>query len=108
MQAVIGRKVKLYLPVGLEKRIPGDINQIAEKLNAVNTSGPKMLAVNGEIITELEAIKALTSAETELVANGGVCGAEGSYWIAVSGTQEQIDKADELIKSVKEEPNFKL
>lgn len=108
LQAVLGRRIELYLPVGLEKRISGDIYKIAQKLNSPNASGLRYFPVSGNIITELEAIKLITGAEGELVAGGGVCGAEGSYWVAVTGTKEQLDDVGALIKSICEEPNFEL
>ncbi|TYQ15269.1 UNVERIFIED_CONTAM: hypothetical protein Cloal_1703 [Acetivibrio alkalicellulosi] len=108
LQAVLGRRVELYLPVGLEKRIDGDINDIARRLNSVNATGLGYLPVSGNIITELQAIKTITGAEAELVAGGGVCGAEGSCWIAVSGNQKQLRDVDDLIKDIANEPNFEL
>lgn len=108
IQAVIGRRVELFLPVGLEKRISGDINRIAEKLNSPNAHGPRYFPVLGNIVTEIEALRIMTGAESELVAAGGVGGAEGSCWLAVSGTGEQLDKAEEIIKSVHREPQFEL
>ncbi|OCL28128.1 hypothetical protein U472_02765 [Orenia metallireducens] len=108
MQAVVGRRVKLYLPVGLEKRILGDINRISQKLNSSNTIGPRMWSVSGEIITEQEAINIMTGAEVELVASGGICGAEGSCWLAVSGSHQQIDQVEDIIREYFEEPNFKI
>lgn len=106
LQAVIGRRVELYIPVGLEKRIYGNINKIAVKLNSPNATGPRYLPISGNIITELEAIKIITGAEAELVAAGGVSGAEGSCRIAVTGNKEQLDNAEEIMKSVIIEPNF--
>jgi hypothetical protein len=50
----------------------------------------------------------LTGATAELVAAGGVCGAEGSYWLAVSGNAEQIEQAETLLKSVFLEAPFTL
>lgn len=108
LQAVIGRRVELFLPVGLEKRVPGDIYEIAQKINALNAKGPRILPVSGQLITELEAIEILTGAEVELVASGGVCGAEGSYWLAASGKKEEIEKVDKLIESTTDEENFEL
>jgi hypothetical protein len=108
MQAVIGRKAELYLPVGLEKRVSGDLSSIAQKVNGTNAHGCRYLVVGGKIITELQAIKTLSGAEAELIAAGGVCGAEGSCWIAVSGTKEQVKKAEAVISSVSGEPNFEL
>ena len=84
-----------------------DINSIAE-LNSVKAPGLRYLPISGNIITELEAIKIITGAEAELVAAGGVCGAEGSCWIAVTGNHEQLTNVDNLIKSISKEPNFEL
>ena len=108
LQAVLGRRVELYLPVGLEKRIHGDINEIAKRLNSSNAMGLRYLPVSGNIITELDAIKQITGASAELVASGGVCGAEGSCWIAVSGNSKQLIHMDDLTKDINSEPNFEL
>ncbi|WP_156496379.1 hypothetical protein [Clostridium coskatii] len=32
----------------------------------------------------------LTGISAELVAAGGICGAEGSCWMAITGTEEQL------------------
>ncbi|MFA5675873.1 MAG: hypothetical protein WDA65_05040 [Christensenellales bacterium] len=108
LRAVAGRRVSLYLPVGVEKRIPGDITEIANKLNLENAAGLRLLPVYGEIITELEAINIISGADAELVSAGGVCGAEGSCWIAVSGSERQIEKAKSVIEPLLNEPAYKL
>ncbi|NLA86155.1 MAG: hypothetical protein GX847_02500, partial [Clostridiales bacterium] len=108
MQAVMGRRVELILPVGLEKRIDGDINEIAGRLNAANAVGLRYFPVCGNVVTELDAIRIVTGAQAELVAGGGVCGAEGGCWIAVGGSREQLKDTDKLIKEVSREPIFKL
>ena len=59
--------------------------------------GYRLLPVLGEVFTELDALTALTGAEVELIAAGGVCGAEGSYWIAVSGNEDQEEFAEQVI-----------
>ena len=106
LQAVVGKRVELYLPVGLEKRILGDMNKIARLLNASDASGARYMPVTGNIVTELDAIEQLTQAKAELVAGGGVCGAEGSCWIAVTGTSDQLKILDDLMPALKKEPNF--
>lgn len=108
LQAVVGRRVRLILPVGLEKRVPGDLNELAVRLNSPGAKGPRLLPVPGEAFTEIDAIKLLTGAEAELVAAGGVGGAEGSIWLAVSGSEEQIGAAERLLKAVAGEPGFEL
>jgi hypothetical protein len=108
LQAVIGRRVRLILPVGLEKRVFGDLNEIALKLNTPGVKGPRLLPVPGEIFTEIEAIKELTGAKADLIAGGGVSGAEGSIWLAIYGEKEQIKSAEKLIKSISSELPFEF
>ena len=106
LPAVVGRRVKLIIPVGLEKRINGDPYTIAEKLNETGAGGYRFLPIPGEVFTELEAFKLLSGADAELVAAGGVYGAEGSCWIAVSGTTDQEALAEKAFASVANEPVF--
>jgi hypothetical protein len=108
LQAAVGRRVRLILPVGLEKRVPGDLNELALKLNAPGASGPRLLPVSGEVFTEIDAIRLLAGAEAELVAAGGVCGAEGSVWLALQGSVSQEEAAEKLLKKAAEEPGFEL
>ncbi|HEX3048741.1 MAG TPA: hypothetical protein VHY08_28595 [Bacillota bacterium] len=108
LQAVIGRRVRLILPVGLEKRICGDLDELAARLNAPGAQGPRLFPVPGEVMTELEAITLLTDAVAELVAGGGVAGAEGSVWLAIHGDEAQERLAKELIDSLVNEPPFIL
>lgn len=108
LQAVSGRRVQLIIPVGLEKRIDGDLDKIAQKINAPSATGPRFLPVPGQVFTEIEAIKLLTGAEAEIVAGGGVCGAEGSVWLVISGTEKQMKDADSIIEMIISEPSFEL
>jgi hypothetical protein len=107
IQAVIGRRVRLMLPAGLEKRVI-DLDSAVDLLNAPGAQGPRMWPVSGEIITELHAIALLTGAIAELIAAGGVCGAEGSVRLAVSGTPEQEAAARKLLDDILAEPPFAL
>ncbi|MCX5850076.1 MAG: hypothetical protein NTW65_11595 [Deltaproteobacteria bacterium] len=106
LPAVVGRRVRLILPVGLEKRVYGNLDELAAKMNAPGTKGPRLLPVWGEIFTELDAIELLTGAQAELSAAGGVCGAEGSVWLIVCGKPAQEKAAEVIIKSVINEPAF--
>jgi len=106
MQAVIGKRTEVIIPVGLEKRVFGNIAEIALKVNAPSTDGMRMLPLSGTIITELEAIEMLTGASAELVAGGGIFGGEGGSWIAITGTEEQLHTARDIVNSVINEPPF--
>ena len=106
LQAVLGRRVKLIIPVGLEKRVDGDLCRLAEKVNEPSAEGIRLFPTLGQVFTELEAVQFLTGATAELIAAGGVCGAEGCCWLAVSGTEEQKEAAKKLLASVASEPAF--
>ncbi len=108
MQAVVGRRVRLIHPVGLEKRVTGDLKDLARLLNAPGAQGPRLLPTTGDVFTEIDAISTLTGAEAQLVAGGGVSGAEGSVWLAVTGAEEQLKRVDELLNSIASEPSFHL
>jgi len=102
--AVVGRRVRLIVPVGLEKRVCEDLDDLAAALNSPDAEGPRLLPLPGEPFTELHAIEMLTDATAMLVAAGGIRGAEGAVWIAVHGENDCVAAAEELIRSVESEP----
>jgi hypothetical protein len=106
LSAVIGRRVQLILPVGLEKRISGDIDQLANQVNSPGANGYRLLPVPGEVVTEIEALKLLTGAKAEMLAAGGVSGAEGGVWLNLEGSPEQMLKSEKLLQSISSEPPF--
>jgi hypothetical protein len=108
LQAVLGRRVRLIIPVGLEKRVNGDLFCLAEKANMPGAEGVRLFPIPGQVFTEIEAVQLLTGATAELIAGGGVCGAEGSCWLAISGTKKQEEAAEKLLASVASETAFSL
>jgi hypothetical protein len=106
LPAVTGRRIKLIIPVGIEKRINGNLHTLAEKINEPNAGGYRLLPIPGQVFTEIDAIRELTGATAELIAAGGVCGAEGSVYLAISGTEEQEETVQKLLAQVTVEPAF--
>lgn len=106
--AVVGRRVQLIVPIGLEKRVFEDVNILARRCGAPDAKGPRLFPMPGEIFTELDAIGLLTGAETCLLAAGGIYGAEGAAWLGISGTAEQIQAAGVLIEAVAGEPPCRI
>lgn len=104
LRAVYGRRVRLIVPIGLEKRVVDDLTDLAAEMNSQEMEGPRLLPLPGTVFTELDAIKLLTGATARLVSGGGVYGAEGSVWVSVAGSVEQIAQAQTLIASVAAEP----
>ncbi|MDP7163438.1 MAG: hypothetical protein QF577_08365 [Phycisphaerae bacterium] len=101
---VAGRGVKLIVPVGLEKRVPADIAALADELSAPDVEGVRMLALPGEVVTELEAVSLLTGARARLLGGGGVCGAEGAVWLGITGEAKPVRAAAQLLVSLAGEP----
>ena len=106
-RAVIGRRVQLIIPVGLEKRVLGNVMDLAAELNAPTAEGPRLLTLPGQAFTELDAIAMLTGVGARLLAGGGIYGAEGCVWVGITGQDEQVAAAEELIRSVAHEPPCK-
>lgn len=108
VSAVFGRRVKLIVAVGLEKRVVGDLDALAQRLSCSDAAGYRLMPLLGEVFTELEAIKALSGATAELIAAGGVCGAEGSCWLMISGSKAQEEAAQKIIDLVADAAPFEL
>lgn len=108
LQAAVGRRVRLILPVGLEKRVPGDLMGLAARMNEPGSKGFRLLPVPGEVFTEIEAIRLLCGVEAEMVAAGGVGGAEGAVWLALQGSEEQMERAKELMREVSGEKGWEM
>lgn len=104
MSAVYGRRIRLIVPIGLEKRVFEDINTLVKEVNAPGNTGLRLYPVPGDIFTELDAIEMLTGAEASLIAAGGIYGAEGSAYIGVSGSVGQENIATDLLRSLAVEP----
>jgi len=108
LQPVVGRRVRLLIPAGLEKRVFDSIDGIAACLNSPGSEGLRLMPVHGEIITEIEALRILFGVEAMLIAAGGVAGAEGGIWLALEGKQEDIARARTLLEEIAGEEPFSL
>lgn len=102
------RGVKLIIPAGLEKLVPGSLVDVAPGVGgpfryaAGLPSG--MMVVKGKLMTEIEAFHTLTETRATPIAAGGINGAEGCQTMILEGKAKAIDNAWSLIKSIKGEP----
>ncbi len=109
MPYVVARKAHLIIPIGLEKQVTTDLVTLSKKMMEPVESlsyVPSMFLLNGHIVTEIEAVKAFADVEVFDAASGGIGGAEGSTWLVVRGTKEQVQKAMDVINSVLGEKPF--
>ncbi len=104
ISAVIGTRVELIVPIGMEKRVFGDVYELALITNAGDGKGPGYFPLPGTIFTEIDAIELLTGVKATMISAGGVYGAEGAIWLIITGSPEQEKSANALIKSVIDEP----
>jgi len=107
--AIIARRITLVMPVGLEKCVAQPIEQAAAFIASDAECArpvPSLWPVEGEIVTEIEALRFLSGAEAMQSAAGGLAGAEGAVRLVVRGTREQIARVVELADAVHGEPPF--
>lgn len=98
---IMARKIHLVLPVGLEKSVYADMNEISRRVRENDEymgSAPTLIPVSGHIITEIEALEILTGVKALQIAAGGIAGAEGAVWLLIEGGKPQIEKALEIIE----------
>ncbi|MFO7956863.1 MAG: hypothetical protein R6X33_07155 [Candidatus Brocadiia bacterium] len=107
--SVVARRATLLMPVGLEKNIPGDLHELYRDLTSVagDGDGPTLWPVDGEIFTEIEALRLdMGGGRAALIGAGGIAGAEGSVRISVWGSPEHVSRAEGAVGSVRGEPPF--
>lgn len=97
---------------GLEKLVPVSLSE------AVGYTGIKsidkslgmavgLMVVQGNIITEIEALKILTEVQAIPIGGGGIDGGEGSKTLVLEGDEDAVEAAYELVCSIKGEPALK-
>lgn len=105
-RAVVGRRVQLITPVGVEKRVEQPIAELCRLCNAPGAAGLRLAPSPGRAYTELDAIRQLTGAVPHLIAAGGVCGLEGSALFQCEGTGEQLAALTQVLQRVGGTPRF--
>lgn len=103
------RGCQLIIPIGLEKLIPS-VKKAAQHCGQDTfyyIQGIKIGMIpimNAKVITEIEAFRILFALEAIHIGGGGVNGSEGSVVLIAEGGKDDLDKAIELIESIKGEP----
>lgn len=100
-----GMRIRLVIPVGLEKEVGFDIRDVSAVSMDRNPS-VSLMPMTGIIITEIEAIDLLTGARAYQIAAGGIRGAEGAVRLLVDGTDEQMKALSDIIKEIAEEEPY--
>ncbi len=101
----------LIMPIGLEKLIPSvmeaalhsGIHHFKWSLGLPARLTPVPL---GRVVTEIEALAVLAGVKAVPVAAGGVGGSEGAVVLSIEGEESRVERAFELVKSLKGEPSI--
>jgi len=106
---IVGKKLRLLIPVGLEKEVPFDIERASallakpdSHLGAIHSLWP----VRGTIFTEIEALRVLCSVDAYPTAAGGIAGAEGGLRLLLKGDYHALRQALDLVEGIQGEPPF--
>jgi hypothetical protein len=110
---VTPRGSHLIMPVSLEKMVPSVME--AAKHTGIyhfnySTGLPaKLVPVPlAKVVTEIQAFAILAGVSAYHVGSGGVGGSEGSVHFSLEGDENTVEKAFELVKSIKGEPPVSL
>jgi len=104
LAALVGRRVQLIVPIGLEKRVFEDVNDLALLCNHPDAEGLRLMPIPGVIFTEIDAVHSLTGTEATLISAGGIYSAEGAVRLGITGSQTQIEKVAKIIEEIQDEP----
>ncbi len=106
--------IEVICPIGLEKMIFGDINELQTLMGITKMNHPNQGIPCGlipmsyaTVITEIEAIESLFECEAYHVASGGLGGAEGSVSLLINGFDEkEFQNIDQFMSDLAQEPPF--
>lgn len=106
---ILARGIQLIVPVGLEKLIPSVKRAVTlcgqQTLDHCQGLRVGLIPLSGaKVITEIEALKILTDVECFHVASGGCSGSEGAVTLVGEADEGSMEKAIQLIESIKGEP----
>lgn len=96
---------KVIIPIGLEKLIPGTIQ------DAVRAAGRDqdlsygmsvgLIPLVGRVVTEKEAAEIVADVQCTVIGRGGIAGAEGATVMAVSGSESAVRDLLQVVEAVK-------
>lgn len=109
---IVRNGITCIIPAGLEKLVPVDLSEV-QLLMGANVIDKAMgwpsglIAIKGDIVTEVEAFERLFAIEAIPVSSGGIDGAEGCKIFLIEGEEEEALAAYELVEKIQGEPTLK-
>ena len=103
-------KAELIIPIGLEKETTANLEILENTLNAGNerlNSVPRLYMFRtGTVFTEIEAIRQFAYVKVFPYGVGGISGREGGVSLVISGSETEVNKVLELVKTIQGERPF--
>ena len=102
-------KGRWIVPIGLEKETTQDLFEMQALVNNSKNRDKttvRLNATDGNVYTEIEAIKEFADIDVFVTAKGGVDGAEGGVSLLLCGTATEVNKAREVVSGILGEPEF--
>jgi hypothetical protein len=110
---ILAQGIHLIVPVGLEKLVPS-VKQAVSMCGQMRfdyCQGMRvgMVPLSGaRVVTEIEALKMLTGAESFHVASGGYGDSQGAVTLVSEGDAEAVERAIQFIEAIKGEPSLEV
>jgi hypothetical protein len=107
------RGVPIISPVGLEKTV-WSVPEAAQGWGQATLDYAMGIKVgyavvsNALVVTEIQALALLAGVKARIVGSGGIEGNEGAVILLVEGMPDRMDRALELVQSVKGEPRIRV
>lgn len=103
-------KAELIIPIGLEKETTANLEILENTLNAGNerlNSVPRLYMFRtGTVFTEIEAIRQFADVKVFPYGVGGISGREGGVSLVISGSEMEVNKVLELVRTIQGERPF--
>ncbi len=105
--AVYAKGINFIIPVGLEKLVPYSVQEALSftgftKVHSSMGMPVGLFPVLGKVMTEIQALEQVGVTAMPIAA-GGINGAEGASILSIQGDEQPMEKALQLVKSVKGE-----
>jgi hypothetical protein len=106
ISGLIAEIQNIIIGAGLEKLVPGSITEVATKAGRKDVDISLGMAVGlapiaGRIVTEKDALSLIADVTCTVIGRGGICGAEGATTMIIEGKSGEVEKAFEIVSSIK-------
>ncbi|RPJ39266.1 MAG: hypothetical protein EHM27_09705 [Deltaproteobacteria bacterium] len=110
---ILAKGIHLIVPTLISKSIPFPLSRLLTSLGISRIRVDRthgivcgMIPLPGTVITEIDAIRLLSGAESLPIGVNGIGTGKGSVTLLVEGAESEVDAAWEMVNSIKGEPHL--